>query len=70
MVVKILMRVREVRMAKGLTLVELSKISGVSKTHISEIETGKQMPTLPVLCLLAGAMEVNPEELYKYAIEK
>lgn len=70
MTVKISMRIREVRRTKGLTLMELSKMSGVSKTHISEIETGRQMPTLPVICLLAGAMEVKAEELYTYTIEK
>lgn len=70
MTVTITMRIREERRARGLTLVELSRLSGVSKSHISEIETGKQMPTLQVLCLLAGALEINPENLYKYSIKK
>lgn len=60
------MLVREVRKSKGLTIVELSKISGISKSHISEIETNEQMPTLPMLCLLAEALEVKPEKLYTY----
>lgn len=67
--ITITMRIREERKAKGLTLVELAKISGVSKSHISEIETGKQMPTLQVLCLLAGALGVKPERLYRYSIK-
>ena len=70
MTVTITMRIREERRARGLTLVELAKLSGVSKSHISEIETGKQMPTLQVLCLLAGAMEVRPEKLYRYSVKK
>lgn len=70
MTVTITMRIREERRARGFTIVELANLSGVSKSHISEIETGKQMPTLQVLCLLAGALEVRPEKLYRYSIEK
>lgn len=68
--ITITMRIREERKARGLTLVELAKISGVSKSHISEIETGKQLPTLQVLCLLAESLEVSPERLYRYSIKK
>lgn len=63
MVVKIL--VRDVRKDKNLTIVQLAKLSGVSKSHISEIERGKRMPTIDVLCRLARALKVNPEALYK-----
>lgn len=70
MTVKITMHIRETRKAKGLTIMELSNLSGVSKTHISEIETGKQQPTLHVLCLLAAALDTRIEELFTYVVKK
>ncbi len=70
MVVKITMHVREVRKAKGLTIAKLSALSGVSMAHISEVETGKQQPTLYVMCLLAAAMGVALDELFTWEIKK
>lgn len=68
--VNITMRVREVRRGKGLTIVELSGLSGVSIAHISEIETGKQQPTLRVLCLLAAALDADVVDLFTYGVKK
>lgn len=68
MTVTIKMRIRAVRKVQGLTIVKLAEISGISKSHIAEIETGEQMPTLPVLCLLAAALNVSPMELFSYEI--
>lgn len=56
---------REVRKKKEITITELSKLSGVSLGHISEIETNKKMPTIDVLVRIALALNVRPEELYK-----
>ena len=61
-------RLREVRTGRHLTIIELAELSGVSKSHISEIENGKQIPSIHILCLLAAALEVKPEELYTYCI--
>lgn len=70
MTVDITIHVRDARKAKGLTIEELSDLSGVSRSYISEIEIGKKMPTLPILCLLAGSLEVKPEELYTCLFQK
>ncbi len=59
---------RDVRKKKQLTIMQLSKLSEVSKSHISEIENGKQVPSILVLCRLAYALGVSPEELYTYKI--
>lgn len=55
---------QEVRKEKKTSIRQLSKLSGVSCGHISEIETGKKMPTLDVLVRIAQALEVRPAELY------
>lgn len=70
MIITITVRIRDVRKAKGLTIEELEELSGVSRSHISEIETHKQMPTLPILCRIAAALEARPEELFNFRAEK
>ncbi|QNB46046.1 helix-turn-helix domain-containing protein [Thermanaerosceptrum fracticalcis] len=49
---------RQLREAKGLTLMELGNLSGVSYTHISEIERGKTCASLKTLEKLAKVLEV------------
>lgn len=55
----------ELRTAKKLTLRELEELSGVSKTHINDIENGKTSPTVRTLELLAAALQVKPTDLIK-----
>lgn len=47
------------------TLNKLSKKSGVSVTHINDIEKGKKQPTLLILVLIAKAFNKEITELYK-----
>lgn len=55
---------RDVRVSKHISIRQLSRLSGVSCGHISEIETGKKMPTLDGVVRLALALGVRPAELY------
>jgi len=48
-------RVREMRRQKGWTLEELSSVSGVSRSMISQIERGSANPTLGVAHRIAAA---------------
>jgi transcriptional regulator with XRE-family HTH domain len=41
--------IRRVRKEKKISQVQLSESSGISQTYISEIESGKRLPTLNVL---------------------
>lgn len=68
--IEITMHVREIRKAMGLTILELSKKSGVSVAYISEIEVGKHHLTLPILCRLAIALDVDIKELFTYKAKK
>lgn len=54
----------EIRTIKGLSLSELSDLSGVSKTHLNDIENGKKSPTLNILEKIALALDVNINDLY------
>ena len=53
-------RVRLVRFRRGLTLKEVAARSGMSATHISEIERGKTSPTIGALERIAAALEERP----------
>jgi len=49
-------RLKEVRKLKEMTLKEVAESSGMSPTHISEIERGKTSPTVGALRRIAGAL--------------
>ena len=59
----------ECRTKKNLTLRELSKVSGVSKSQINLIENGKTHPNVYTLCLIAAALKVSPYELFSVDME-
>jgi len=56
---------KSVRNQQGLSIRELARKSGVSKSQISDIENGKSMPTIDTLWLLTKALGVSCENLYK-----
>lgn len=55
---------RKIRLQKGYTQKYLSRISGISTSMISAIETAQRHPTIPTLHALAKAMQVDINELY------
>lgn len=57
--------IRKVRKEQNLTITELSKLSGVSKGYISQIESNWYQPTVEILCKLAKALNCSVEDLYK-----
>lgn len=58
-------KIWELRTAKGYSLRQLEKISGVSKTDINDIENNRISPTLDTLEMLAKALNVKLIELIK-----
>ena len=56
---------KQIREQKNVTLTKLSEKSGVSTSHISDIEKNFKMPSLIVMVKLAKALDVNITELYK-----
>lgn len=54
----------EMRTAKGFTLMELSKKSGLGKSTINNIENEKVSPTLFQLETIAFALGVNITDLF------
>ena len=62
------MGLKDLRMAKGYTRTELSKLSGIRYQKIRDIEAGIIRPeniTLKAAIKLARALECDPEELMR-----
>lgn len=51
-------RLRDFRSRAGLSLERLSKLAGVSRGMLSQIELGRSVPTITILSRIAGAFEI------------
>ena len=56
---------KEIRKEKNITLDELSKMTGMSKGHLSKIERRETEPTITSLARIALALNVDITKLYK-----
>lgn len=56
---------KKIREERGMSLNKLSERSGISASHINDIERSYKMPSLFVMVKLAKALDVNITELYK-----
>jgi len=56
-------KLEAVRKLKHMTQKRLAYLSNVSQSHISELETEKQSPTLKTVESLADALKTHPEDL-------
>jgi len=52
-------KIRTVRKQKHMTIIQLERLSGISRAEISDIETGKKIPTAYTLCAIAKALGVT-----------
>lgn len=62
---KIEILIKEVRLQKNMTLETLAKLSGISKGHLSKIERQEREPKLSTIILIARALKVDIDKLYK-----
>lgn len=57
--------IKEIRQSKNITLRELSRRTGISNGYLSEIERNEKKPSFDYMILIAKALNVQLEELYK-----
>ena len=67
-VAEIVKEMKRVREDKHLSQLDLSLASGVSQTMISQIESGKKVPTLSTFLKLCSAMNVGAEVIMHDAL--
>ena len=60
------MRIRQIRLSKGMKQSELSKLVGTSQERMSRIETGRAEESIMLSTLekIAKALEVHPAEFF------
>jgi transcriptional regulator with XRE-family HTH domain len=56
-------RLRETRIARGLTQPEIAERVGTSASNISDLERGIKVPTLTTVARLADALDCNVTDL-------
>lgn len=56
---------KKIRTRKNVSQVEIANILGVDRSFISNIENGKNNPTLSTITNLAKALKVPVDELFK-----
>jgi transcriptional regulator with XRE-family HTH domain len=56
---------KNIRMKKNITQIEIAKMLGVDRSFVSNIENGKNNPTLSTITSLAKALGVSTNELLK-----
>lgn len=57
--------VKQIRQREKISLNKLSEKSGISTTHINDVENNIKSPSLLVMIRLAKALDVEITELYK-----
>lgn len=61
---KEVLRIKEFRKLKSLTISQLSYKSGIARGYITELENGKyENPSLQIICKLSRALNITPNEL-------
>lgn len=62
---QIIIKLREVRERYNISLRELAKLTGISKSHLNYIEKGEREPSLSTIIRIAVALNIDEKELYE-----
>lgn len=63
------LRVKELRMKRGLSQADLAKLVGVTPSTISQVESNIIYPSLPALLKMAEVLSVDIRSLFEQAVE-
>lgn len=64
------LKLKQIRLKRDLSLFGLSKLSGLSKSYLNEIEKGKKYPKTDKIALLADKLEVPYDSLVSLKLDK
>lgn len=57
--------IKEIRKKKNITVYKLSKLTGISRTYLLELENNKKFnPSLSIMYKIANALEVKIDDLF------
>lgn len=63
--VQIIIKLKEVREKYNISIRELAKITGISKSHLNYIEKEEKEPSLSIIIRIAVALNIDEKELYE-----
>jgi transcriptional regulator with XRE-family HTH domain len=63
-------RVRELRLARGLSQEQLAFKAGIHRTYLGGIERGERNPTLKNIVSIAEALDITLSELFLFGKER
>ncbi len=58
-------RLREVRAQRGMTLKEVATQSSITAGHLSQVERGETVPSVPTLLAISSALGVSPDYFFR-----
>jgi predicted transcriptional regulator/DNA-binding XRE family transcriptional regulator len=64
------LKLKQIRTDKNLSLFGLSKLSGLSKSYLNEIEKGKKYPKLDKIALLSEKLDIPYDHLVSLKLDK
>ena len=59
------LRLKELRLKKGVTQTRLAEMSGIDPKHMSHIETGRSFPKADLIEKFAAVLDIDYLELFK-----
>lgn len=62
---QVIIKLREVRLKNNMSIRELSRKTGISKSHLNYIENGEREPSLSMIVRIAIALGIDEKELYE-----
>lgn len=62
---KIEILLKSIRINKKITLDKLSQMTGISSTHINDVENSLKEPGISIMVRIAYALKVDINDLYK-----
>lgn len=65
MYLKIENLIKKIRQEKNISLNELSRLTGISKSHLSNVERNEKDIAFKKMCIIADVLKVTTEDLYK-----
>ncbi|RZT02934.1 helix-turn-helix domain-containing protein [Cuneatibacter caecimuris] len=67
--IRVIYHLSEIMYDRNLSERELSRMSGVSKTTINNINNGRKHPNGETLCMLASALKIPVGDLISYKLQ-
>ncbi|MEM6687469.1 MAG: helix-turn-helix transcriptional regulator, partial [Bacteroidota bacterium] len=64
------LKLKQIRTEKSLSLFGLSKLTGLSKSYLNEIEKGKKFPKTDKIVVLSEKLEVPYDQLVSLKLDK